>query len=454
MTQYNMYYARFRLFSGTQQFQRPALHNKMAEQKRQRSWCFTLNNFTDEEVASINSINATWLIYAREVGQNGTHHLQGFIHLKDGKTMNAMKKVKGLERAHFESMRGTFADQRVYISKGEQEKEEWIQYKSAGLNYGKNADVWESGQQPLDPKEKGVKGGEKEKARWENTLALAKQGKIDEIDADIQIKYYGTLKKIACDYRTTPPHLSDVCGVWIYGRPGIGKSRFARDFWKGYYTKDHTHWWSGYNNEPAVLLEECDPVNAKDKSKFATMLKLWADRYPFTAEIKGSSLYIRPQRLIVTSNHTIEELWPNASPGLAISRRFISINFDKLLNVADKPTMFRTGADLPYTFDEYDFDRIVRLLGPEFEDPLINFHVDPPVPPKLTLELPVINEEEEEDSNSVLTEYSIPKNKAKRYKRCVFLEDEAECSGDGHSDDDVDSSENTEDRDFIDNVEY
>lgn len=37
-------------------------------------------------------------------------------------------------------------------------------------------------------------------------------------------------------------------------------------------------------------------------------IKVWADRYPFIAELKGRSMWAHPKWVIVTSNYPLEEL--------------------------------------------------------------------------------------------------------------------------------------------------
>lgn len=49
------------------------------------------------------------------------------------------------------------------------------------------------------------------------------------------------------------------------------------------------------------------------------------DRYGFRAEEKGSTKVLRPLKIVVTSNYTIRELWPDKSVYEPIERRFKSI---------------------------------------------------------------------------------------------------------------------------------
>jgi len=51
-------------------------------------------------------------------------------------------------------------------------------------------------------------------------------------------------------------------------------------------------------------------------------LKIWADRYPFTAEVKGSHHAIMPNfQLVITSNYSIDECFKNEKDREAIKRR-------------------------------------------------------------------------------------------------------------------------------------
>lgn len=68
-----------------------------------------------------------------------------------------------------------------------------------------------------------------------------------------------------------------------------------------------------------MVIEEWEPKNECTASK----LKIWADRYPFPGEIKGGTIErIRPEKIIVTSNYSIRECFPNPQDHEPMLRRF------------------------------------------------------------------------------------------------------------------------------------
>lgn len=112
------------------------------------------------------------------------------------------------------------------------------------------------------------------------------------------------------------------CGIWIGGPSGCGKSTIATTKFGAYYFKDKTKWWDGYNGEDTVVCEDVD-LSWKDCFPY---FKIWADRYQFNGEVKGGTVNLRPKRIIVTSNRTLEELlelmqWPK-DDYIPYTRRF------------------------------------------------------------------------------------------------------------------------------------
>ena len=78
-------------------------------------------------------------------------------------------------------------------------------------------------------------------------------------------------------------------------------------------------WWDGYNHEACCVLDDFDPSHGKYLSYF---LKIWADHYPFNAEVKGGMFEIRPDIIIVTSQYNIWQCFEDGETIQAITRRF------------------------------------------------------------------------------------------------------------------------------------
>lgn len=343
---------------------------------RARGWCFTINNWTEADLACLadlgNQKSCIYLIYGKETGENNTPHLQGYVFFANARTLPALKKIH--KTAHWELSRGNHQQNFDYINKGLQPKSEWEEHGTDGPNYGKDADVTIFGEMP---QKANIAGGEATKEKFERTKQLAKEGKIDEIDADHYIKYYNTLQKIANDHLNHLPNIDGRCGIWLMGKPKLGKSRFAREkylydegklYWKGL-----SKWWDGYRHEPFVLIEDIQPALPNINS-LAYQMKIWTDMYAFNGERKGGMINIRPQRIVVTSNYTVDQVFGSVTPFdqtliNAMKTRFIVVDFDSLFNVRQLPPALypnagfsHTGVD--YLFDEYDFDRINASMPP------------------------------------------------------------------------------------------
>lgn len=83
-----------------------------------RNWVFTLNNYTEAEIKDIETWTdkgAEGIGYGKEVGENGTPHLQGFIVMQKKCAMKTVKELN--KRMHLERMKGRLTQSMAYCSK-------------------------------------------------------------------------------------------------------------------------------------------------------------------------------------------------------------------------------------------------------------------------------------------------------------------------------------------------
>lgn len=262
---------------------------------RSKNWCFTINNWTEDDVDQLMALDVSYLIVGKE-GKEKTPHLQGYMVFKKQMCLKGVKKL--LPRAHLEQAHGTSQQASDYCKK--------------------EGDWKEIGVCPVPP-------AQREKDRYQVAWELAQAGKIQEIEPSIRFRCYHTCKEIQKDFMKKPDDLKDVCGVWIYGSAGTGKTTHARKVYPDAYIKDRTKWWDGYQGEEHVILDDLD----KFQVALGGYLKDWADKWTFKAEIKGGYLWIRPSVFVVTSQYAIDDIFVDVETRQALHRRFKEINSNK-----------------------------------------------------------------------------------------------------------------------------
>lgn len=86
--------------------------------QRARKYCFTLNNYTQNNIDTIilyvTTQNGQYII-GKEVGESGTPHLQGYIEFKNAISFNSLKKI--MPQAHIEKTRGNKTENLNYCKK-------------------------------------------------------------------------------------------------------------------------------------------------------------------------------------------------------------------------------------------------------------------------------------------------------------------------------------------------
>jgi len=82
-----------------------------------KNWCFTINNPANNDIPKAwEPALATYCVWQRERGVNGTEHLQGYVQLCTKKRLAQVKQLLDTT-AHWEVARGTPAQNEVYCTK-------------------------------------------------------------------------------------------------------------------------------------------------------------------------------------------------------------------------------------------------------------------------------------------------------------------------------------------------
>ena len=288
---------------------------------RARGWCFTINNFSEQEKEKVKQLisEAKYGIAETEhCGEGeGTPHIQGYIYYECQKTFNKMKHDLGT-RAHIVPAKGSPAQNYKYCSK----EGNVFAEKKMKKDEGKDNFI----QMYIDMQSMTIDEFEE---RYPKEMYLRN-------DKVMRVMINNAMKKV----RDFDGNLCEK-NWWIWGEPGVGKSRWAAS--NGEYSeifkKNCNKWWDGYSilNTKIVIIEDypCAPQG----NMLVQHMKIWGDRYPFEGECKGSHMMIEPRRffLIVTSNYPIEACFNNDEDRMAIRRRFKEVKMEKgdLLSMGD-----------------------------------------------------------------------------------------------------------------------
>lgn len=249
--------------------------------RKSRTYCFTVNNYTDDEYETLKSsresIGARYIVFGREVGENNTPHLQGYVYFTNPRSLSGVKRLPGLTRAHLEIAKGTPNQASEYCKK--------------------DGDFFEEGDLPAPGR----------RSDLEEIKEKISEGKSELFIADNHFSQWVVYRRSFDAYRrllrSTPRSWKTWTNILV-GSTGLGKTRFVyqqhRDedifVWGG------DRWFDGYCGQSIALLDDY-----RGELTIGFMLRL-LDRYPLSVPIKGGFVNWNPRRCYITSNH-MPEFW-------------------------------------------------------------------------------------------------------------------------------------------------
>lgn len=153
---------------------------------------------------------------------------------------------------------------------------------------------------------------------WKKILDASKEGKYDDIPADILVRHYNAIRRITAD--NLKPVAAERQVVVFWGRTGSGKSMRAwEEATLEAYPKDpNTKFWDGYRGNYLIFFSTClfyldhsNVVIDEFRGGIAiNHLLRWFDRYPVIVEVKGGATVLRATNIWITSNISPDDWYP------------------------------------------------------------------------------------------------------------------------------------------------
>ena len=255
---------------------------------RPRNISFTLNNYTDIELAFINkSVDDgafKYFVCQQERGAVGTPHLQGYAQRANPTTLAAWKLLLS-SRIHIEESKGSAAQNRTYCTKDTDRLPGTL--------------IIEKGEIPVPGERKDL-----------SALVAAAQDPSQSIVSIIEghgadfLRYHRGIQVIRAAYASPRDFKTKI--FWFYGATGTGKTRLISELAPGGYWKQNSPWWCGYDpsTHGDVIIDEY----RGDFSKFTFLLSLF-DRYPLQVQCKGGNCQFRARRIFISTPFSPQQTW-------------------------------------------------------------------------------------------------------------------------------------------------
>ena len=261
-----------------------------------KTWVFTINNYTEEDITFVMGLEVSKITCSKEVGEEGTPHLQGACTFYRNYRLKGVKKLH--DKAHWEM--GIASQDFNYCKK---RGSEVIRDENNKVQ-GKRNDIQEI--------REGLEAGDDIKQVLKKARSMA------------SVNFAKTWLTEMAEH--LPPD-TKIQIHWYYGASGTGKTRkVLQDCQPRPYIPINHKWWDGYQGQDAVLLDDLRP----DWCKPAELLRLLDPyRHEYRGEIKGGSRPLVATKIYITAPYHPEDFWKdiNEDPKQLLRRIDLLIHF-------------------------------------------------------------------------------------------------------------------------------
>ena len=257
---------------------------------RDRNWCITHNNYTEEDVKTYTDYFKTILygVIGKEISKSGTPHLQIFFCLKNARTFKSLKKsfpIPHIEPRYKDSSNEQASQ---YCKK----EGNFIEFGALPCNQGKRTDL-------NDIRDEILTGLPVDSIIVERPMLYHQYGRTLHAIEDIR------MRQLYRNFKTE--------GIWICGLSGTGKSTLA---FKNFTPQTHyvwkyeaSNWQDGYTQQETIILDEF-----RGQIKFSDLLMMIDEHPNFYVSRRGRPpLPFLSKKVIITSVLRPEEVYKNLS---------------------------------------------------------------------------------------------------------------------------------------------
>lgn len=255
------------------------------ETGRVRNFCFTWNNFPEDASKELESWDApTYIVFQPEVGEEGTPHIQGYVEFAGPRGVKGIrKKFEGMYvmRRHKNSTADKASN---YCKKGPTCKKfdpDCDACKSNTLFFEKGTISKQGARTDIEDISDMCQNGNSIRE-----IILEHPGAIRMLNNVIKTK------EIFMDDRNEMPKV-----IWLYGKAGVGKTKYVHDNHDSIYIKPHSKWWNGYNQQEVILIDDFPGFHGHFDIRYMFQL---CDPYACSMETKGGTVAINSPYIYIT----------------------------------------------------------------------------------------------------------------------------------------------------------